>query len=46
MRAEEVFEDLLEEGLAGGLDADREGDLGVHKLLLEGGQDDSIVSLP
>jgi len=41
----EIVEELVEKGLPRVLDADRQGHVRVHQLLLEGGLDDSHVSL-
>ncbi len=43
---QEVFIDLIEEGLTRALDADGEGHLGVDQLLFKGSLDDPVVSLP
>jgi hypothetical protein len=41
----EIVEKLVEKGLPRVLNTDREGHMWVHQLLLEGGLDDSDVSL-
>lgn len=41
----EIVEKFVEKGLPRVLNADREGHMRVHQLLLEGGLDDSDVSL-
>ena len=45
MHTHEIVEKLVEKGLTRVLDADCQGHVRVHQLLLEGGLDDSHVSL-